>query len=384
MKDRGIEFRKVQFTGNSSFIVALPKTWARDTGLRQGDTLAISREKNNSLVIKPQFFAFSETHFSSGHGIRNGSTTIDLDPQANNHIDSAVRKATSLYLAGHTEINLTVASGRKLSVVERKAIRELVRKTLVATEVISDSSDGVSLRVLLTGSQLSAKDAIKRSCLMTTSMNRDAMHALSSLDESVLHAYQEVRRLRLYVLRQLGVAINGYADLSSLGLSKHTEIITYWNVIKLLQRISSNACKIASGISKKGMSFSDLPLPNFRYYSLVAVNLIEESLNSFVNEDSVLADKAARGIISVQAEMDHNLESVLEGGGNISRSMPPSSLVRIAIVLDSLRDSLACALEITEAVFGVTDRSASETEKPGAQQRFDAGRNVDPVLTVNV
>ncbi|MCY4251973.1 MAG: AbrB/MazE/SpoVT family DNA-binding domain-containing protein, partial [Thaumarchaeota archaeon] len=38
------ETRKVQFTGNSSYIVSLPKPWAEEMGIRSGDQVVITRQ----------------------------------------------------------------------------------------------------------------------------------------------------------------------------------------------------------------------------------------------------------------------------------------------------------------------------------------------------
>ncbi len=44
-------FRKVQFTGNSTFIVSLPIKWVRDIGLEAGDTLNLTPMTNQTLLI---------------------------------------------------------------------------------------------------------------------------------------------------------------------------------------------------------------------------------------------------------------------------------------------------------------------------------------------
>jgi phosphate uptake regulator len=50
------EIRKIQFTGNSTYIISLPKKWVTELGLKAGSQLIISQQ-NNSLILTPKDMA---------------------------------------------------------------------------------------------------------------------------------------------------------------------------------------------------------------------------------------------------------------------------------------------------------------------------------------
>ena len=45
--------RKIQFTGNSTYIISLPKKWINELGLKQGDQVSIGRKGISRLEVSP-------------------------------------------------------------------------------------------------------------------------------------------------------------------------------------------------------------------------------------------------------------------------------------------------------------------------------------------
>jgi len=72
---------------------------------------------------------------------------------------------------------------------QRKGIKEFVRKKLVGTEVISESIDEITLQILLSYSELSAKGALGRMYNVVTSMQENAITALKENDQSWLRMW---------------------------------------------------------------------------------------------------------------------------------------------------------------------------------------------------
>ena len=48
------EARKIQFTGKSSYIVSLPKSWINEMGLKRGDQVRMHRQGTNEIIVSPQ------------------------------------------------------------------------------------------------------------------------------------------------------------------------------------------------------------------------------------------------------------------------------------------------------------------------------------------
>ncbi|MHA1581492.1 MAG: AbrB/MazE/SpoVT family DNA-binding domain-containing protein, partial [Candidatus Baldrarchaeia archaeon] len=48
------EIRRIQLTGGATLTVSLPKNWARDIGLRQGDLVVLTFQPDGSIIITPK------------------------------------------------------------------------------------------------------------------------------------------------------------------------------------------------------------------------------------------------------------------------------------------------------------------------------------------
>ena len=59
------QVRKIQFTGNSSYIVSLPKEWIKDQGIKRGDQVNVVRQGSSVLEIKPVSFGSRTTQDSA-------------------------------------------------------------------------------------------------------------------------------------------------------------------------------------------------------------------------------------------------------------------------------------------------------------------------------
>ena len=169
--------RKVQFTGRSTYVLSLPKRWVEEMRVKAGDQVTLIRELDNSLSVVPVSAAAS--------GSPNEATAIITPGEVSNTLK---RKVVSMYLAGYNIIHLRIKSGR-INPSLRDAVREVVRRNLVGTEMIADASDNITLQVLLSVPELSINTAIRRMYLIASSMHKDA---ISSLAEQNYDLGQEV------------------------------------------------------------------------------------------------------------------------------------------------------------------------------------------------
>ncbi|MGC2682337.1 MAG: hypothetical protein WA323_10745, partial [Candidatus Nitrosopolaris sp.] len=90
--------------------------------LKAGDPVTITRESNNSLSIIPN----AERRPDSANEV----TAIVLQSERGS---SLKRKVVSMYLAGYNIMHLKSKTGR-INPSQRDAVREVVRRNLVATE----------------------------------------------------------------------------------------------------------------------------------------------------------------------------------------------------------------------------------------------------------
>ena len=209
MEEQG-ETRKIQFTGKSSYIVSLPKQWINELGLKQGDEIRMVRKGSSTLELFPPKFE------SRTHKKEDATIEISEDEKA----ESIVRKLISLYFLGFRTINLKSKNGR-LDPSQRNTAKEAVKRMLMGSEIISDSSSGMTIQVLVNLLELSVDGAFKRMIHLAKSMSNDAILALKEnnldLAQEVINTDDEVDRFGFYIIRQLKIAIQNEHFLKEMG-----------------------------------------------------------------------------------------------------------------------------------------------------------------------
>lgn len=171
-----MEFRRVQRTGRSTFIVSLPKRWADRKGLKAGKLVALSENEDGTLVL-----------------------SLDTPRDFNANVDAdhpfALRKLVSAYIAGAKTLALRGKNAAQMA--------ETARQTLAAVDVIEEKKGGVVLRVFATGNEFSLHTLLTRMhavCLAIFDLagraqNEDVTNAVDARE-------REMDRLYVLVLRR--------------------------------------------------------------------------------------------------------------------------------------------------------------------------------------
>ena len=242
------ETRKIQFTGNSSYIISLPKQWILDLGLKRGDKVRISRQGSTALQIYPPEFHSRVTP--------KEDATIEID--AEEEPISIIRKLISLYFLGYKKINIKPKTGR-LKPAQRTAIKSAVRRMLMGSEIISDSTSGITIQVIVNLLELSVDGAFKRMIHLAKSMLNDALLSVKEVNldlaKEVINTDDEVDRFGFYIIRQLKIAIQNEHMLKEMKFDNARNCLGYRLVVKNIERTGDQAAFIAKDLLefKKGV-----------------------------------------------------------------------------------------------------------------------------------
>ena len=133
--------------------------------LKAGDPVIIVRHYNNYLSIIP---------VTKPDSAKEATAAVLQNETAS----SLKRKVVSMYLAGYNIMHLKSKTGR-INPPQRDAIRGVVRRNLVGTEIIADASDLITIQVLLNLPELPVNTAVRRMFLISTAMHKDAMASLA-------------------------------------------------------------------------------------------------------------------------------------------------------------------------------------------------------------
>ncbi|AFS83529.1 phosphate uptake regulator PhoU [Candidatus Nitrosopumilus sediminis] len=239
--EEGEETRKIQFTGKSSYIVSLPKQWIMELGLKQGDQIRMVRKGSSTLELYPPKFE-SRTQ-------KKEDAVIEIDGEE--EASSIVRKLISLYFLGFKTINVKPKNGR-LSAHQRNTVKEAVKRMLMGSEIIADSSGGITVQVLVNLLELSVDGAFKRMIHLAKSMSSDAILAVKEnnleLAQEVINTDDEVDRFGFYIIRQLKIAIQNEHMLKEMGFRNARNCLGYRLVVKNIERTGDHAAFIAKDL----------------------------------------------------------------------------------------------------------------------------------------
>ncbi|HYZ60416.1 MAG TPA: PhoU domain-containing protein [Nitrososphaeraceae archaeon] len=340
----GNEVRRIQFTGRSTYILSLPKKWMNEMNLKAGDLVNIVRDTNHSLSIVPNSLRSADS--------LSEATAIITQSESEN---SLKRKVISMYLAGYNIMNLRAKSGR-ITPQQRDAIREVIRRNLVGTEIIADSSEIITVQVLLALPELSVNTAVRRMFLIATAMHKDAMTALcelnSELAEAVIKSDDEVDRFSLYILRNLVMACQNERALQEMGLKGTADCLSYRVAVKSIERVADHAVGISSKHLRLNQKITKEAFDKIQKMSQLSLSVLSDSVEAFLRRDYVLADS----VVSKAEEM-RNLEAdVISYLDRENAAGNRSANVDTKIILEDIRRTAEHASDIAEAAMNQTIR----------------------------
>jgi len=295
IKDLG--YRRVQRTGRGSYLVSLPKDWINSLGLKKGAQLAVKVKEDSSILLIPRKIVED----------RNGADQSNLKKylimvDSTNKPESICRKIISLYVNSADVIHIKFKQD-KIKYEYRSAIRNVTKNLLLGTEIINEESDEITLQILVSHPDFSIDSAIRRMTILALSANKDAILALKNRDiyiESINETCNDVKRLNLYVIRQLKYGLER-SLFKELGFESSKEFLGYRIVTKDIKSIADNALNIIRNISTMrnmvddGILFLKEPVDKELYSQILKFNsearsFFEEALRALFKEDYNLAD----------------------------------------------------------------------------------------------
>jgi phosphate uptake regulator len=333
------ETRKIQFTGKSSYIVSLPKQWIMELGLKQGDPINVIRQGSSTLQISPTQ--------SSTKTLQMEDATFEVGPDDDN--TSIVRRLISLYFLGFKTINIKPKTGR-FKPAQRTAVKDAVKKMLMGTEIISDSTEGITIQVLVNLLELSVNGAFKRMIHLAKSMLRDALLAVKEsnfeLAQEVINADDEVDRFGFYIIRQLKIAIQNEHMLKEMGFKNLRDCLGFRLVVKNIERTGDHAVFIAQDLLEFKKPIKKEIFTKIQEMSDYALSFLDDSCLALFKEDFLQAEK----IIKKAAEITYYEKRVLDSTKSIKDD---EEIYRVRRMIENIRRIAEYASDITEIVLNM-------------------------------
>ncbi len=330
--ETGGQIRRLQLSGGSTFVISLPKAWVGEMGLKVGDGVLIMKNSNRSLMFIP------DENAGTGYA---GRARAEISPKSSD--ESVRRKIVAMYLAGYRSIRL-VSKGVKLGPKQASVIRNLIRSTIIGTEIVESDSESMVLQILTRLPELSFDVALRKMHSMATSMHRDAIETLATGNADyaaeIVNMDDEIDRFALYMLRNLTLAVQNASMLHEMGLSRPSDCLGYRTVISGIERIADHAALIAKRVSHLDEPVDKRIMSRIVGLSEDSLELFERAVNSLIRCDYQMAD----GVADDAARLVQRQEDIMFNLGDVANA----SVVKF--VLEDIKRTAEYSSDIAEVV----------------------------------
>jgi len=324
--------RRVQFTGKSTFIVSLPKTWVVKQGIKPGSQVIVE-ERGDAILVKPMDLSTSR---------KDRLLTISLDK--NTTLESATRMVIAAYIMGYDTIILKTSD--YVNPLIRNTIRELIVNKLPGIEITGEDEKEIKLQVLLNTMNIPILDILKRLTKVVYSVIQDACTVLNDTGgipaEEVVKEDDSVDRVYFYTIRALNMAAEGSIDTDEVYDAK--VLLTYRSLSKLLERIGDHGVNIAKNAPILS-SYKNL-VEEVSELCTSALKIYLKAINAFFEFNYRTIDEVDREI----RELRRREESIL---GKYINILNPRELIPLLSLLESTRRIAEYSRDIAELAIDI-------------------------------
>lgn len=329
--------RKVQVVGGSTYIVSIPKQWADEMGIKEGNEVTVEKLADGSLRISPLV------------GKRTEPPVAKLFISCIESDDVIARAILAYYLTGSREIKL---SFKDIECKERVlSVLNFLKGKVLGLEVIEETSDEVILGVILDNRFYDLKSAQQKMIKTISSMVEDTVKAIQSKDIGIMgDIYKRddlLDRLYLYSLRYITASASTLEARESVppNMLPHYALIT-----KSLERVGDHISLIARNLmeSLKSSEVDESQLSMLQSYlkqEKELLDIIEELLESFSYSKLVLATEKAFFLIKKEGELRKSIDR---------------PTIYYSYVVESCRRIVAYSIDVLESLLDIAALSGGE------------------------
>ncbi len=319
--------RSVQVTGRSTYIISLPKEWARSVGISKGSTVYLEVLADGSLRISPS------------PSDRREQLSKVIDASRYGDVSSLIREIISHYLAGYNSIRIEYGAERK-GLAER--VRDIIESSILGLSVLEGTATSMTFYAVLDPSSMSLDDATSKLVADALHMLEDTLHGMREdcdLLEGVIKQDQLVDKLYLLIAKQLTIALMNPVNVRDFGLETPAEAPHLFLAAKSVERIADHATIVAR--NARDLLLEGGELPDKVVESLEeAIELFREVSSALTSPDKEKAERVAKLIERVGRG-----PSAWEG-----RYSDP----RLYAIVESIGRIFGYSLDIAEAIIDVS------------------------------
>ena len=269
-----MEMRKVQITGGASYIISLPKDWARAQKIKKNDPIGVLVQPDGTLLIAPKI---------TGEKMRR-EHTFEV-PQGMDPV-YLFRLLIATYIAGYSVIRLRATS--TLPAFVRTAVRDFTQMT-IGQEVSEETDSSITVKDLLNPMEMPLDRTVSRMAVIVRSMHLDAINSLIAANKplaaDVIKRDNDVDRLHWLVARQYNLILTDPNLGRSMKITPGTAS-AYYILSRIIERIGDHGVRIAENsetLMERRLEISEKD--SLKEAMDIALDLFSRSIDAFYAVD---------------------------------------------------------------------------------------------------
>lgn len=334
-----METRKVQFTGNSTFTISLPKDWIDKMGIRRGDVVGLVRDNRGTITITPSIDARKDYR----------SKVINLQKESPAHLE---RMLIGTYVMGFDTI--TVRAKDRIDNAVKEKVRQFTR-SVTGVEIVEETINSVTIKDLSDPMELSQEKGVRRLHLIVRSMAVDAMDAFQKGDQplavDVINRDSDADRIYWIIMKEHNMMTRDLRLAERLKMTIE-ESTSYFQIARYLERIGDHAVQIARAVN----AITDYAIPKelmlkFKLAHDQALKMLDGSISAYFKGSAEDANDVIDG--------RDGLKNLLREISMSIQKIKADEAVQLALIEESVRRIAYYATDISEVTINycmLTDR----------------------------
>lgn len=326
-----MEIRKVQITGGSSFVITIPKEWAKANNLKKNDPLGLMTQPDGTLLVTSKI--------TGDEKLKVKELEVQ-DPIVPSHL---TRLLIGAYIAG---FNIIVVKAKRASApAVRSIVREYTHMT-IGQEIVEETPATITVKDLLNPAEMPLEKTIRRMYIIVKSMHEDVMAALlkrsTTLVEEVKARDNEVDRLHWLTARQYNLLLRNVALTEKIGVTID-EATTYYLTSRIMERIADHGVRIGKYVNnliKKKVS--PRTVDRINRASALSVEIFNQSVDSLFRKDLRAANE--------NITKADRLEGLCDDLNSVAQSYKGIASLSVSSIAGSIRRMGEYSVNISENV----------------------------------
>jgi len=333
-----MEIRKVQITGGSSFVITLPKEWAKANHLKKNDPLGLISQPDGTLLLTAKITG-DQTQRTKVFDLK------DIPDK-----DFLIRLLVGAYIEGYNVIKLQLKGQTSPDV--RTVVREFTHLT-IGQEVVEETSNTITIKDLLNPAEMPLDKTIRRMYIIAKSMHEDALTSLLTGDlnlaEEIKRRDTELDRLHWLISRQYNLILHNVNLTEKFGVTIDVAN-TYYMISRTMERIGDHAERIAKYVTVLAdKKVNPTILQKIKVASGLSLEILTKSMESLFKNDIVGSNQSFTSLETLEVQCEEINTLALKHKGVIA--------IAVGYIVESIRRVGEYSINISEMVINhiITD-----------------------------